>query len=155
MSHRTSRLPQFNPVYVVFALFLVAPSSGRAQEKLYFPGPADDWEQKTSQSVGFDPYAIQAAVDFARENYAPQRRDETGAAIFGLDEPYGEITGRVKERGGAAGLITRHGYIVAEWGDTDRVDMTYSVTKTYLSTTAGLAVDRGLRPIIAGRRRFK
>ena len=34
--------------------------------------------------------------------------------------------------------------IVAEWGDTARVDMTFSVAKSYLSMLAGLAVDRGL-----------
>ncbi|MFQ5744981.1 MAG: serine hydrolase domain-containing protein, partial [Acidobacteriota bacterium] len=40
--------------------------------------------------------------------------------------------------------VVRHGYIVAEWGDTRRVDMTFSVTKSYLSTLAGIALDRGL-----------
>jgi CubicO group peptidase (beta-lactamase class C family) len=41
-------------------------------------------------------------------------------------------------------MIIRKGYIVAEWGNTRRVDMTFSVTKSYLSTTAGLALDHGL-----------
>ena len=41
-------------------------------------------------------------------------------------------------------MIIRNGYIVAEWGDTRRVDMTFSVTKSYLSTTFGLALDQGL-----------
>ena len=40
--------------------------------------------------------------------------------------------------------MVRHGYIVAEWGDTKRVDVTYSVTKSFLSTTVGLAVADGL-----------
>jgi CubicO group peptidase (beta-lactamase class C family) len=42
------------------------------------------------------------------------------------------------------GIIVRHGYIVAEWGQPERVDMTFSVTKSFLSTTVGLAWDRGL-----------
>jgi CubicO group peptidase (beta-lactamase class C family) len=33
---------------------------------------------------------------------------------------------------------------VASWGDIDRVDMSFSLAKSYLSTIAGLAVDRGL-----------
>lgn len=33
---------------------------------------------------------------------------------------------------------------MAEWGETDSVDMTFSVAKSYLSTVAGLAFDRGL-----------
>jgi CubicO group peptidase (beta-lactamase class C family) len=36
------------------------------------------------------------------------------------------------------------GYLVAEWGDTSRVDMTFSVTKTFLSTVVGLAWQKGL-----------
>src|SRR5207237_6866583 len=31
-----------------------------------------------------------------------------------------------------------------EWGDTNRIDPTYSVAKSFLSTLTGLAVDRGL-----------
>ena len=34
--------------------------------------------------------------------------------------------------------------IVAEWGDTAQVDLTFSVAKSYLSILAGLAFDRGL-----------
>jgi CubicO group peptidase (beta-lactamase class C family) len=40
--------------------------------------------------------------------------------------------------------VVRKGYIVAEWGDTTKVDMTFSVTKTFLSTVVGLAWDRGM-----------
>jgi CubicO group peptidase (beta-lactamase class C family) len=41
-------------------------------------------------------------------------------------------------------MILKKGYVVASWGDTKRVDMTFSVTKSFLSTVAGLARDRGL-----------
>ena len=40
-------------------------------------------------------------------------------------------------------MIIRHGAVAAEWGDTGRADMTFSVTKTFLSTVVGLAFDRG------------
>ena len=59
-------------------------------------------------------------------------------------EPYNTIVGPVGERGGASGLITRHGYIVAEWGDPKRADITNSVTKTFLTTVVGLAWQRGM-----------
>ena len=42
------------------------------------------------------------------------------------------------------GIILKGGYIVAEFGDTDREDMTFSVTKSYLATVAGLAFDDDL-----------
>lgn len=58
--------------------------------------------------------------------------------------PHQEIVGPTKPRGGVNGIVLRHGYIVAEWGDTRRVDMNFSVTKSYLATLAGLAHDRGL-----------
>ena len=41
-------------------------------------------------------------------------------------------------------MIIRNGYVVAEWGDTKSVDMTFSVTKTFLSTVVGLAWQKGL-----------
>jgi CubicO group peptidase (beta-lactamase class C family) len=42
------------------------------------------------------------------------------------------------------GVIIYKGYAVAEWGDTNRSDMTFSVTKSFLSTVVGLAYDRKL-----------
>jgi len=50
------------------------------------------------------------------------------------------------ERAGTNALIIRHGYIVAEFGDTTRPDPTYSVAKSMLSTIAGIANERGLIP---------
>ena len=39
-------------------------------------------------------------------------------------------------------MVIKNGYIVAEWGEPFRVDMTHSVTKSFLSATVGLAFDR-------------
>ena len=52
--------------------------------------------------------------------------------------------GPFRVRGAPSGLILRHGYIVAEWGDTRHVEMTHSVTKSFLSTVVGLARQDGL-----------
>jgi CubicO group peptidase (beta-lactamase class C family) len=41
-------------------------------------------------------------------------------------------------------MILKDGYMVAQWGDIKRVDMTFSVTKSFLSTTALLALDENL-----------
>ena len=59
-------------------------------------------------------------------------------------EPFHEILGPTKERGVPAGMIIKNGYVVAKWGDIKRVDMTFSVTKSFLSTVAGLAYDNEL-----------
>src|SRR5207237_10589636 len=62
---------------------------------------------------------------------------------------FGKLLGSIPtERGATNGLIIRHGYIVAEFGDTLRPDPTYSVAKSMLSTVAGIALDRGLIPSI-------
>ena len=41
-------------------------------------------------------------------------------------------------------MIVHKGFIVAEWGEPARVDMTHSVTKSLLSSVIGIAYDRGL-----------
>ena len=65
-------------------------------------------------------------------------------AISARQPPWNETLGPVRPRGGPNGLVLRGGQIVAEWGDTSRVDLTFSVAKSYLSILAGLAWDRGL-----------
>jgi len=59
-------------------------------------------------------------------------------------EPFHKILGPTKKRGGPAGMILKNGYVITSWGDTKRVDMTFSVTKSFLSTVAGLAYDNKL-----------
>ena len=70
----------------------------------------------------------------------------SGRYIGVADEPEAldDVLGPVLPRGGPNGLIVREGYIAAEWGDTSRVDMTFSVAKSYLAVLAGHALGRGL-----------
>ncbi|MEO7156718.1 MAG: serine hydrolase, partial [Vicinamibacterales bacterium] len=49
-----------------------------------------------------------------------------------------------KTRATTNGIVLRHGYIVATFGDVKASDPVYSVAKSFLSTVAGLAVDKGL-----------
>jgi hypothetical protein len=59
--------------------------------------------------------------------------------------PWNELLGHVRPRGGPAGLVVRGGRIVAEWGDTHRPDVTFSVAKSFVSTCVGLAWARAER----------
>ena len=95
--------------------------------------------------LGMDATRLQQAVDFAivAESTAP-RDLSVGHPLSWGREPFDEAVGPLKERGPQTGVVIKDGYVVAEWGDVDRVDMTFSVTKTFLSTTVGLAWDRGL-----------
>jgi len=85
------------------------------------------------------------AIDFAKAHEYTGAKDLRIAILKGFSkEPYHYLAGPVKKRGGPAGIILKEGYIIGEWGDLSRVDMTFSVTKSYLSTVAGLAIDKGL-----------
>src|SRR5262249_23231650 len=58
---------------------------------------------------------------------------------------FGKVLGPLPAgRAGTNGLIVRHSYIVAEFGDTKTNDPVYSIAKSFISTTASLAVAKGL-----------
>src|SRR5688572_30914943 len=134
-------MKQLNPLTIVVVLILA--SSALAQRD-YVP-PAGTWDRRTPEQAKLDPTKLKEAVDFAiaSESKAPRNLELAHFQTFGR-EPYGEPVGQFKDRGPATGLIIRNGYIIAEWGEPSRVDMTFSVTKSFLSTTVGLAFDRKL-----------
>ena len=112
----------------------------------YYPPPGT-WAQRPARSVGMDSAAVAAAVAYARAHEINWSRDmRTQLAANTAKEPFPAIDGPFTDRGVQSGVIIRHGYIVAEWGDTGRVDMTFSVAKSYLSTVIGWAFDRGIIP---------
>ncbi|MCI4668770.1 MAG: beta-lactamase family protein [Bacteroidia bacterium] len=128
--------------YLLLIFFNLVFSLIHAQQ--YFP-QRNQWEIQAPKDHGFIADSVKAAVDFAMAHEYTGSRDLRIAILKGFArEPFHQILGPTKKRGGPAGLIIKDGYIVASWGDVSRVDMTFSVTKSYLSTVAGLAVDEGL-----------
>jgi CubicO group peptidase (beta-lactamase class C family) len=115
------------------------------QQSPYYPGSGDQWERRSPAQARMDAKLIEDAIALAKANEtkAPRDLELNHYTSFGR-EPYGEATGPFKPRGDMTGIILRHGYLVAEWGEPERVDMTFSVTKSFVSTTVGLAVDRGV-----------
>ena len=127
---------------VFLAFFLVLNLSAQAQ---YFPPAAAIWQNKDPNSLGLSAPRLNDALAFAGQHEYSGSRDLRMAILEGFkNEPYHEILGPTKKRGGPTGLILKSGYIVAQWGDIDRVDMTFSVTKSFLSTIYGLAEDRDM-----------
>lgn len=114
--------------------------------QIYFPASYNSrWEQRAPETFNINNDDLDAAMRFAIENEYSGSKDLRIAILKGFErEPYHKIVGPTKKRGGPAGMILKNGYLIASWGDTKRVDMTFSVTKSYLSTVAGLAVDKGL-----------
>ncbi len=122
-----------------------AKPAAAAPAPVYFPDRFD-WQARSPAEAGMDPVLVGEAVQFAIASENPATKDLALdlATTFGAREPFDTPIGPVKARGAANGLIIRRGYVVAEWGDTARVDMTFSVTKTFLSTVVGLAWQKGL-----------
>lgn len=116
----------------------------------YWPLPSE-WARKVPNDFELDAEAIQDAVAFAIVHESKMSRD-IGRALkeghFSEPPPINETIGPVKDRAEPSGVIVRAGHIVAQWGDVERVDMTFSATKSFLSLCAGVAVDTGLIPDI-------
>ncbi len=128
----------------VYLNILLISLSGYSQS-IYFPNRNAKWEVRTPQEFNIDREQLDLAVQFALENEYSGSRDLRIAILKGFArEPFHEILGPTKKRGGPAGMILKNGYLIGSWGDIHRVDMTFSVTKSFLSTVAGLAADRRL-----------
>ena len=113
----------------------------------YFP-KRDDWQTIDASDAGMDAEKLDDAVAFAESAETPWPTDlSKGLNVeTGTNEPppWNKVLGPTKDRGGPSGLILRGGKIVAQWGDPGRVDMTFSIAKSYLSILTGVAVARGL-----------
>lgn len=133
--------------YLLLLLGFVVFSDAFSQKKNtepYFPA-YNNWQQKKPAEMGLNATKIAEAISFAVENESknPRNMEVSHYQSFGK-EPFGFGIGPFAERGEPTGVIIYKGYIIAQWGEPSRCDMTHSVTKSFLSTTVGLAVDKGL-----------
>ena len=131
-------------IYLICSFFTFSGFAQKQLSKSYFPSKST-WETKLPSQVGMDSAKLNEAVLFAvaNESKAPRDQELSQAMGFGK-EPFSDGVGPFAERGGPCGVIIHKGYIIASWGDVERVDITHSVTKSFLSTVVGLAVERGL-----------
>jgi CubicO group peptidase (beta-lactamase class C family) len=113
----------------------------------YVPTPRE-WESRPPGALGLREEGIQAAIAYHRAHESAWPRDfilANGRFIGVADEPANShVLGPVRPRKDPNGLIVRGGYLVAEWGDTQRADMSFSIAKSYLAALAGVAHARGL-----------
>src|SRR5262249_25386428 len=100
------------------------PAIARPAAAPYFP-ERFEWQHKTAEDLGMNSARLADAVNtaVAKETTADRDLSLTLATTFGRSEPFDTPIGPVKARAPANGLITRHGYIVAEWGEPKSVDM--------------------------------
>lgn len=129
----------FLSLLIAFILFCLPAHA----QKLYYPDSV--WLRKKPADLNMNAQTLDSAVAFALRNDSKTDYDLRIANLKAYAaEPNYRILGPMKGRGKPAGLIIKNGYIVAEWGDASRVDMTFSATKSFLSTVAGLALDEHL-----------
>lgn len=128
----------------LFVLLLLLPLLSHAGDE-YYP-PYGSWQRSAPEDVGMDAAKLVEAIMFAQRKAITEPKEMAKAITnsFSPREPDFRILGPTKPREESAGLIIRKGYIVAEWGDLERVDMTFSVVKSYLSTVMALALRDGL-----------
>ena len=129
----------------IWAVALISSAVAQTSVSPYFPDRFE-WQRRTPQQAGLDAAALDEAIKFAlaNENPAPKDQALAQAQSFGASEPFSSLIGPTKVRAALNGLVVYRGYVVAEWGDTRSVDMTHSVTKTFLTTVVGLAWQKGL-----------
>ncbi|MHA8109625.1 serine hydrolase domain-containing protein [Aquirufa sp. A-Brett2-W8] len=129
--------------YLSLLLLLVA-FSAVSQKAIYYPS-AKNWEHKSPAFFNIDTNKVKEAVDFAKahETTQPKNLWLSQAMQFGK-EPFSDPIGPMADRGPAAGIIIYKGYIIAEWGNPSSVEMTHSVTKSFVSSVVGLAYEKGL-----------
>jgi CubicO group peptidase (beta-lactamase class C family) len=91
-------------------------------------------------------HRLQAAIDFTVAHETPWGRDNSDNWGIHVEDPppWNRLLGPVHPRGPVSGVIRVGGQQVAAWGEPDRVDLTFSIAKTYLALLAGVAFDHGL-----------
>ena len=132
-------------LFLIIAMGVLPVAAQPKKPVIYYPQPGS-WEHRSAPAVGMDSVLLQEAIVYAQAHESKESRDLKQAFYQGSfgREPFGYPVGPLKERGPATGLIIKNGYIVAEWGEPTRVDQTFSVAKSFLSSVAGLAFDAGL-----------
>ncbi len=132
------KFTNFLKLFFVFALSISLQLT--YSQQIYFPD--SNWQTRKPTELKMNAVLLDSAVRFAIQNETKTDHDLRIANLKSYaNEPNYRIAGAMRERGKPAGIILKNGYIVAQWGDVKRVDMTFSVSKSFLSTVAGLAVE--------------
>ena len=149
--------------FIVSATALAAGQAARPQQQPpraaaasapYYP-ERFEWQTRTPEQAGMDAAKLDAAIKLSLANESTGSKDlgELLATTFGRNEPFDTPLGPVGTRAALNGLVIKNGYIVSEWGETTKPDMTFSVTKSFLSTVIGLMWQRGLIRDVTDRAR--
>jgi hypothetical protein len=105
------------------------------------------WQHAAPATQGFDEDKLAAAVRFAEINeidWSTDLHEQLTKSNAFEGPPQNKVLGPLLPRGPSTGVVVKGGKIVAQWGDPERVDVTFSCSKSYIATCYGLAYDEGL-----------
>ncbi|XOV87241.1 MAG: serine hydrolase domain-containing protein [Pseudomonadota bacterium] len=101
--------------------------------------PGNTWDRCNPADLGFNPTRLQQVLDDAARAEPGAPSDLTRMMPDGSRHPNDRPLGPVKPRGLPSGLVVRGGQIAGSYGDITAPEVTFSVTKSYISACAGLA----------------
>ena len=130
------------PGLILAASLLLAAAATLAAD--YVP-PRGTWAAREPAAAGFDAVKLAAAVELAKQRTVAEPQDLRRVILehYTAREPGYRVLGPTGTRAGGSGMVVRGGHVVAQWGDVDRPEMTFSVAKSVLATVAGIAVADG------------
>src|ERR1039457_1543662 len=126
------------PLVAIVVASGLAAQTAQPKRTVYFPA-SGTWQRKAPAEVGMDAAKLKEAVEWAEAHDSKWDFEKNQVRVFG--KVLGALPAR---RATTNGIILRHGYIVAEFGDTKTNDPVYSAAKSFLSTTASIAFAKGL-----------
>ena len=116
----------------------LAAQTAQSKRTTYFPA-AGTWQHKAPLEAGMDVKKLKEAVQWAEAHGSKWDFEKDQVRVFG------KMLGALPAKHAATnGIILRHGYVVAEFGDTKTNDPVYSIAKSFISTTASIALAKGL-----------
>jgi CubicO group peptidase (beta-lactamase class C family) len=130
--------------FLFFSVQFLFAQTKNSTVPVYYP-PKGSWESKPPVSMGVDETKLKGAIQFAIEHETTLPKNQEIAQIYNFyKEPLSDGIGAFAERKSTSGLVIYKGYIIGSWGDVNNTEQTHSVTKSFLSTLIGLAVEKGL-----------
>jgi CubicO group peptidase (beta-lactamase class C family) len=107
----------------------------------YFPD--SNWQSTGFSEAGFT-RDLEGVIAEAEKLEIDAPVDLAAMLPRGKRHPSDRPLGPLKPRGRPSGVIIRDGYIVAQYGDVNAAEVTFSATKSYISAVAGIAASEGL-----------
>lgn len=129
-------------VSFLVVLFAVVPQSYADD---YFPSRFE-WATISAAQAGFNPEKLEQARQLAISKTVVEPKDLNQVLLDNYipKEPNYRVLGPTAPRETPAGMVLKNGKVLTSWGDIQRVDMTFSVVKSYLSTLVAIALRDGI-----------